>query len=83
MEKGRRRMATSDMVGTSNLWVCIFFFFKSKFDIDQNVHFSRNWPELDGMAGTSLNWPEFDPRWNGWYYRTRLHADTRYFGHSG
>ena len=60
-----------------------FFFFKSKFDIDQNVHFSRNWLELDGMAGTSLNWLEFDPRWNGWYYRTGLHADTRYFGHSG
>ena len=63
----------------------VFFFLpflKSKSDTGRNVHFSQNWPDIDGMAGTSRNWPKFDPRWNGWYYYIGLHVSTRYSDHS-
>ena len=88
MKRGRRRIGvgslkqtvTGDMV--REWWVSFnlrvfffFFFFKPKSII------IRNWLEYVEMAGTASNWSEFDPRWNGWYYGTGLHANTRYSNH--
>ena len=35
------------------------------------------------MVKMTQNWPELDLRWNGWYYRSRLHPGMRFSGHSG
>ena len=50
----------------------LFLFFKSQNLVPAEI--CRNGRSTPKLA---------DPRLNGWYYRTGLHADTRYSGRSG
>ena len=77
MEKRRRRMATNEMVGTSDWWVCRFFFKVPKSDTGWNIHFSWNWLEL---PETSLNSTRCGM--GGITYDIELHASTRYFDYT-